>query len=209
MRRIPGAVRRGTDPDPGVVRALQVAAGYAWRLIVVLAAVYLAFVALARVQLAVVAVFGALVLTALLRPVVDQAARLLPRPLAVAVSMLAGFAAVGGLFTFVAVAVAGQTGALVRSFQSGVSALTRWLRTSPLHIRPEDISGAAEQARGWLTEHRTQLAGQALGGAGTAAEFLTGAAVALFCAVFFLASGERMWSWFLSQLSSRSRPRFD
>jgi len=34
-------------------------------------AVYLIFVALARVQLAAVAIFGALVLTALLRPLVD------------------------------------------------------------------------------------------------------------------------------------------
>jgi putative heme transporter len=154
-------------------------------------------------------VFVALVLTALLRPVVDQLARLLPRPLAVVVSMLAGFAVVVGLFTAVGVAIAGQSGALVHSFQSGVSAFTAWLRTSRLHVRPEDISQATEQARMWLTAHRGQLASQVLGGAGTAAEFLTGAAVALFCAVFFLASGGRMWAWFLAQLSPRAARRWD
>jgi putative heme transporter len=203
------SVDRSGTRDAGVAGALHTAAGYAWRLIVVLAAVYLGFTALARVKLAVVAVFVALVLTALLRPVVDQLARLLPRPLAVVASMLAGLALVVGLFTSVGVAIAGQSGALVRSFQSGVSAFTAWLRTSRLHIRPEDISRAAEQARIWLTEHRGQLAGQVLGGAGTAAEFLTGAAVALFCAVFFLASGGRMWSWFLAQLSHRAARRWD
>jgi predicted PurR-regulated permease PerM len=200
------------DPDgrgAGVSGALAMAAGYTWRLIVVLAAVYLAFAALARVKLAVVAVFAALVLTALLRPVVDQLARLLPRPLAVVASMLAGLALVVGLFTSIGVAIAGQSGALVHSFQSGVSAFTAWLRTSRLHVRPEAISQATEQARMWLTAHRGQLAGQVLGGAGTVAEFLTGAAVALFCAVFFLASGGRMWSWFLAQLSRRAARRWD
>ena len=56
-----------------------------------------------------------------------------------------------------------------------------------------------------MTEHRAQVAGQVLGGAGTAAE-LTGVAVALFCAAFFLASGDRMWSWFLAQLSALAGP---
>jgi predicted PurR-regulated permease PerM len=208
-RRASLSVGRAGGRDPGVAGALQVAAGYAWRLIVVLAAVYLAFTALTRVKLAVVAVFVALVITALLRPVVNQLARLLPRPLAVVVSMLAGLAVVVGLFASVGVAIAGQYGALVRSFQSGVSAFTAWLRTSRLHVRPEDISRAAEQARVWLTEHRAEVAGQVLGGAGTAAELLTGAAVALFCAVFFLASGDRMWSWFLAQLSRRAAGRWD
>jgi predicted PurR-regulated permease PerM len=202
-------VDRFGSRDAGVAGALGVAAGYAWRLIVVLAAVYLAFAGLARVKLAVVAVFVALVVTALLRPVVDLLARLLPRPVAVAVSVLAGLALVVGLFTAVGVAIAGQSAALARSFQSGLSAFTAWLRTSRLHVRPEAISHAAEQARVWLTQHRGQLAGQLLGGAGTAAEFLTGAAVALFCAVFFLASGGRMWSWLLAQLSHPGARRWD
>ncbi len=202
-------VERAGGRDGGVAGALAVAAGYAWRLIVVLAAVYLTFVGLARVKLAVVAVFGALVLTALLRPAVNQVARWLPRPLAVAASLLLSWVVVGGLLTFVGLAIAGQTAALSRSFQSGVSAFTAWLRTSRLHVRPEDISRAVEQGRIWLTQHRGQLAGQLLGGAGTAAEFLTGAAVALFCAVFFLASGERMWSWFLAQLSPATARRWD
>lgn len=207
-RKAPLMGRSGSR-DAGGAGALAVAAGYAWRLIVVLAAVYLAFAGLARVKLAVVAVFVALVMTALLRPVVDQLTRLLPRAVAVAVSMVAGFALVVGLFTSVGVAIAGQSAALTRSFQSGLSAFTAWLRTSRLHVRPETISHATEQARVWLTQHRGQLASQVLGGAGTAAEFLTGAAVAVFCAVFFLASGGHMWSWFLAQLSHPVARRWD
>jgi predicted PurR-regulated permease PerM len=184
-------------------------AGYAWRLIVVFAAVYLVFAALGRITLAVVAVFGALVLTALLRPVVDLLSRLLPRAVAVAVSMLAGLAAVAGLFTVIGVAIAGQARNLIGSFQSGVSRFTTWLQSSPLHVHHQDIDKAVDQVRAWLGQHQGQLAGQVLGGAGTAAQFLTGALLAIFCAVFFLASGDRMWSWFLDQLPSRLRARWD
>ena len=214
-RRVPGRARdqlppdRSGTPTAGVAGALQTAAGYAWRLIVVLAAVYLAFAGLTRVKLAVVAVFAALVLTALLRPVVNQLARRLPRPLAVVASMLAGLALVVGLFTSVGMAIAGQSTALAHSFQSGVAAFTAWLRTSRLHVRPETVNQAAEQGRRWLTAHRGELAGQVLGGAGTAAEFFTGALLALFCAVFFLAGGAGMWAWFLGQLPPRVARRWD
>ena len=175
----------------------------------VLAAVYLAFAGLARVKLAVVAVFAALVLTALLRPVVNQLARLLPRPPADVASMLAGLALVVGLFTSVGMAIAGQSTALAHSFQSGVSAFTAWLRTNRLHVRPETVNQAAEQGRRWLTAHRGELTGQVLGGAGTAAEFLTGALLALFYAVFFLASGAGRWARFLGQLPPRVARRWD
>jgi putative heme transporter len=208
-RRALSRVRHAVRRDPRVAQPLQVAAGYAWRLIVLFAAVYLVFVALARVRLAVVAVFVALVITGLLRPLVNQLARLVPRPVAVALAMVASLAAVAGLFGFVGVAIAGHTGALVRSFQSGVAAFSGWLRASPLHVQPADIDRAAEQARAWLSEHRGQLAGQVLGGAGSAAQFFTGALLALFCATLFLAGGQRMWAWFLDQLSARTSRRWD
>ena len=62
-----------------------------------------------------------------------------------------------------------------------------------------------EQARTWVTANTASLAGQALGGAGVAVELLTGLALAVFCSVFFLASGERIWAWVSVQLGARRR----
>src|SRR5438093_442668 len=81
---------------------LRVAAGYAWRLLVVAAAVYLMFVVLGRLQFVAVAVFVGLVLSALLRPLTDLIGRLLPRGVAVAASLLLAVAVLGGVFTFIA-----------------------------------------------------------------------------------------------------------
>src|SRR5664279_3958808 len=50
---------------------LRSAAGWSWRMLVVLAAVSLVFYATAKVQLLFIAVFLAFVITAVLRPLVD------------------------------------------------------------------------------------------------------------------------------------------
>jgi len=49
------------------------------------------------------------------------------------------------------------------------------------------------------------LAGHALGGAGVAIEVLTGFVLAVFCSVFFLSSGDRIWTWVLAQVGGDSR----
>jgi hypothetical protein len=62
----------------GVPHGLRDTAGYAWRLVVLAVAVYLAFVVLAELTLVAVAVFVGLVIAALMRPLVDLFARALP-----------------------------------------------------------------------------------------------------------------------------------
>jgi predicted PurR-regulated permease PerM len=189
----------GSPPDATVHHGLRVTAAYAWRLIVVAVAVYLVFVALAKLTLVAVAVFVGLVITALLRPLVDLLARWLPRGMAVAVALLLTIVALGGMFTFVADSVAGQTTKLSNQFVSGLNEIERSLAGAPFHIRAVDLNQAGQQIRNWVTQNGGSLAGQALGGASVAAEVLTGLALAVFCSVFFLNSGTRIWDWLLTQ----------
>jgi predicted PurR-regulated permease PerM len=171
--------------------------------------VYLVFVLLARVRLALFAVFGALILTALLRPVVDGLGRLLPRPLAVAITVLASLAAAGGVLAFIGVSLATQGSRLAAPFQAGLAQVTHWVERTFPQVQPQDIDHAVDTARDWLGRHRGEIAGQALGSASTAAEVFTGLILALFCAVFFLSGGSRMWTWFLGQLPVGVRTRWD
>jgi putative heme transporter len=85
-----------------VHHGLQVTAAYAWRVIIVAAAVYLLFAVLAKLTLVAVAVFVGLVITALLRPLVDLLSHKIPRGLSVAVTLLLTIVAIGAIFTFVA-----------------------------------------------------------------------------------------------------------
>jgi putative heme transporter len=191
--------------DDTVHHGLQITAAYAWRLIVVAVAVYLVFAALSKLTLVAVAVFVGLVISALLRPLVDLAARWLPRGLAVAGALLLALLALGGVITFVANSVADQSAKLSAQFLNGLTEIEKSLTGAPFHIRAVDLTQVGQQLRTWVTENGGSLAGRALGGAGVAAEVLTGLALAVFCSVFFLSSGSRIWTWLLAQTGGNTR----
>jgi len=176
--------------DALVHHGLKITAAYAWRLIVVAVGVYLVFVALAKLTLVAVAVFVGLVITALL---------------AVAVALLLTIVALVGVFTFVADSVAGQSAKLSTQFISGLNDLERSLAGAPFHVRAVDLNQLGQQIRNWVTQNGGSLAGRALGGAGVAVEVLTGLALAVFCSVFFLSSGNRIWTWLLTQAGANTR----
>jgi predicted PurR-regulated permease PerM len=194
-----------TPADNAVHHSLRLGAAYAWRLIVVAVAVYLVFAVLAKLTLVAVAVFVGLVITALLRPLVDIFARALPRGLAVAVALLLSIFALGGVFTFVANSVAGQSAKLTAQFTHGLTEIEQSLAGAPFHLRAVDLTQLGQQLRDWVTQNGGSLAGQALGGAGVAIEVLSGLVLAVFCSVFFLASGGRIWAWLLAQAGSGGR----
>src|SRR5438034_4847141 len=63
--------RRAALVDSQVPPRLRLAAGWAWRVLVLLVPLYLILTVLVKLKLAVVAIFVALVLTAVLRPLVE------------------------------------------------------------------------------------------------------------------------------------------
>jgi predicted PurR-regulated permease PerM len=213
--RVPGPPARtpaalaARNADQEVRYVLRVAAGYAWRLIVVAVAVYGIFVFLGRIQLVGVAVFVGLVISALLRPIADRLSLVLPRGPAVALSLLLGIALVAGVFTFIASSVAGQSATLAAQFGNGVNEIERWLRNGPFHMSSAQLGGGIEQARGWIAAHQGTLVGQALGQAGVALEVLAGLALSIFCSIFFINGGDRMWVWFLGQTPPSVREKID
>lgn len=205
------AERRQVDrppPDEAVRYGLRLAAGYAWRSVAVAIAVYLVFVALGRVSFVAVSVFVGLLITALLRPLTDLLARRLHRGVAVGIALLQAVVVVSGVVTFVATSAVGQFGRLIGQLASGIREIEALLSAPPLRLPAGELNRLAGQAVGWLTENRGELAVQAAGEARVVAELFTGLALAVFCSLFFLHSGERMWAWVLAQLPVR-RPRWD
>ncbi|MFD8868349.1 AI-2E family transporter [Streptomyces sp. NPDC059590] len=216
----PGAVARARAAAPDrraagqgggerVHPALRLAAGYAWRLLVVGALVYAAFKVLGRFELVAVAVFLGLVVTALLRPLADLCARALPRPLAVAVALIGSIVVVLGLLALVGSVAAAEAGKLVGEFRGGVGRISRWLEQPPFRIRHGTLQGLHERISTFVSAHRGALISRAVSGANRAVEALTGAALALFCSVFFIYGGDRMWLWFHAQLPESARSVWD
>jgi predicted PurR-regulated permease PerM len=206
----PRRVQAGATPehDDAVRYGLRVAAGYAWRLIVIGIAVFFVFVALGRIQLVVGGVFVALLITALLRPLADRLARHLPRGLAVAIALIQAIIVVGGLLLLVASSAIGQFSTLARQFGSGLADIDRALSGPPLNLPTGELPRLIAQGTAWLTTNQGAVADRALGGVGTIAELFAGFTLAVFCSIFFLHSGDRMWAWFVDQMP-HDRPRWN
>ncbi|MDT9687100.1 AI-2E family transporter [Streptomyces sp. P9(2023)] len=197
----------GTPPQ--VIPFLRTAAAYAWRLLVVGAVVYSLFALLGRFHEIGVAVFLGLVVTALLRPVANVAARGLPRPLAVALTLLGSIALVLGVLALVGEAVEGDRTTLVREFREGIGRIEDWLERPPFRLNPEALGDVQSRIGRFLSSHRSTLVSEAVSGAHRLVEVLTTLALALFCSVFFIHSGDRQWVWLRDQLPGTVRDRMD
>ncbi|WP_373305211.1 AI-2E family transporter [Streptomyces lucensis] len=195
----PGSGPR-TSPAEATVPWLRVAAAYAWRLILVGIAVYGVFFVLGSFQLIAVALFLALVITSVLRPVTDWLARLLPRPLCVAVALVGSVLLMMGLLALVGNAVAGEWDRLLGDFRGGVHRIEEWLRRPPFRLGPGRLNALQDQVTRYVSAHRSALLSSAVSEFGRVVELVTGVVLALFASVFFLHSGERLWTWARDQL---------
>ena len=209
--RNPSRLRLLAEADASTLvnPGLRVAAAYAWRLIVVGAAIYVAYMLLLRFELVGIAVFLALAFTALLRPSVNAMARRVPRSLAVLAAMLGSILVLAGIFTFVGTTVASETDRLGQEFSGGLDRIEHWLEGPPFRVHPSALTGLQGKVSSFLSSHRSTLISQALSGASRAVEILTVLALAVFCSIFFTHSGEQMWRWFNDQVPENSRLDWD
>ncbi|MEU9391909.1 AI-2E family transporter [Streptomyces sp. NPDC048324] len=193
-------------PDGVAVHhGLKVGAAYAWRLLVCGVAVYAGFVILGRLQLVAVALFLALVVTSVLRPLADLLARRLPRALAVVISVVGSLMAVLGLLALIGELVASEWNQLGREFSGGIGRIERWLQGPPFHVSPTVMSDLQGKVNTFVSEHRSALISSAVSGAGRLVEVLTAGVLALFCSLFFIHSGDRFWTWFQEWLPYPAR----
>ncbi|MEV7520546.1 AI-2E family transporter [Streptomyces sp. NPDC091371] len=186
---------------------LRTAASYAWRLLVVGAAVYAVFAVLGRFHEIAVALFLALVVAALLSAPTRRLARTVPRSLAVALCLIGSAALLLGVLALVGEAVAGESTTLVREFRQGLDSIEEWLEKPPFRLNPDALSNIQARVGEYLSTHRSTLLSRAASGAGQLVHVLTVVALALFCSVFFLYGGDRQWAWFCAQLPAPARGR--
>ncbi|MEU6238866.1 AI-2E family transporter [Kitasatospora sp. NPDC047058] len=178
-------------------------------MLVVAAAAYLVLMVLGRFHLITLAGFLALVLTSVVRPLVDLAARVLPRPLAVLAGLAVALLVPAGLLALIGESVADDVSRLAKEFQGGLDRLEKLLEGAPFRVSPTAFNDLQRKVSDFLSSHRSTLISTAVSGASRVVELATGAALALFMSVFFLHSGERMWRWTASQLPPAAADHLD
>jgi putative heme transporter len=171
-------------------------AAWAWRLLVILTASVVVLWVLKRLEIIVVPVLLALMISALLVPAVDWMDRRgLPRGAAVAVVLLGGFAVLGGILTFVVSQFIVGLPDLTEQVTHSIDNTRRWLIEGPAHLRSEQIDNAGNAAIQALHNNQAKLTSGALSTAATITELVTAAVLVLFTLIFFLYGGRNIWQY--------------
>ena len=182
--------------DSPVSRPVRAAAEWSWRLLVIVGALAIIGTVLLRLRLIVFPVVVALLLSALLYPIVKRLRMLgVPRALAAIIVFIAGLLVVVGVFVMLITLLSDQFGALSDNVNDGVDQIRDWLATGPLHLSDSQIKDYSDQITNWLQDNRGVLAGGVLSTATVAIEVLGSTLLTLFTTYFFLYDGQRVWRW--------------
>ena len=162
---------------------------------------YLAFTVFLRLFLVSVPVAAALLLTALLGPVVAAQRRWgLPRWLATLITVVGALAALGGVLFWVVDRAVVQAPMLVDRVQQAVA---------DLPISNDVLQQVRGQVLDYLNNQSGSLTGRIATGVQTVGEVLTGIVLTLLLTIILLADGDRMWGWIVGWLPERGQPRLN
>ena len=182
--------------DESVTPLVRKTAAWAWRLLVIFAAIVALLWVVTKVELIVVPVALATMLTALLLPAVDFLdRRSLPRGVAVALVLLGGIGIVGGILSFVITQFIDGVPALAKQVTASIEGVSDWLQHGPLEISPDQIDQARKSAIDALQNNQEKLTTGALSTASTLTEIVTGALLVLFTLIFVLHGGRNIFAF--------------
>ena len=206
--------RRDGDSDsdiPDVVpRVLRVSAALGWRLLVVVAALYVIASAVSYVAAVVVPVAIALLLAALLAPAVHWLQeRRVPRGVATSLVLIGGLALLGGVLTFVVVTFVRGVPELGNQLTASINDIANWLRTGPLRVSETQFSSFQAEILNTLSANQASITAGALTTAATVGEVVTELLLVVFTLIFFLHGGLGIWQFLLNVIPGTVRTRVD
>jgi putative heme transporter len=186
--------------DDAVPPLIKKAAAWAWRLLAIIALAVAVLWVVRRLEVIVVPVALALMVTALMIPAVDFLDRRgAPRGGAVALVLLTGMALVGGMLTFVVSQFVTGVPGLVDQVTKSIDSTRAWLINGPMHLSADQINNAGNSAIEAIRNNQEKLTSGALSTAATVTEIVTGALLTLFTVIFFLHGGRNIWQ-FVTQI---------
>jgi predicted PurR-regulated permease PerM len=207
----PSIVLAQVPDDPpdgvGVPYVLRFSAAWSWRLLLVLAAVYVALRLFGLLSVVLVPVILGLLLAAVASPLVDRlAAGPIPRGVATALVVMTALVVLGLLVTLVA-----------QQFTTGFQELRESVGESLIQVEKylADLGLSRGQIRDAVDRLRETLSTGQGGGLGgtvvtvttTAGHLVAGLFITLFATIFFTYDGRGIWAWVVALFPERARAR--
>jgi predicted PurR-regulated permease PerM len=192
-RRLGPAILQAGDTH--VPAPLINAAAWAWRILLVAAVVYLAFKVVVALRLLVLPFIAAVLLCALLQPLVGRLARAgLPRLAATWVTLLIAIAVLTGVGILITNQVQAGYPKLSAEVLKTVHQVLRFLSRPPFRLNGARLDQLTNKLVKYLAQHKTVVAGTVLTGGKYFIEVLAGLVLTIFITFFLLKDGEMLWS---------------
>lgn len=177
--------------SPGLV----IVSAWCWRILLVTATVLGLILLLERFYLPVLPLVFALLLAALLHPVLALMRRLhLPRALATWATLLLAALVLGGIGWFVWQRAASTYPQLIGQVD-GLSKQVQDLLSKLPGANNVQLDQLQQDAISWVRKHTSSLASGVITVGTIIGELVTGLVVLIFVTFYFLQEGDRIWSW--------------
>jgi len=194
----------------GVPGWLRTGAAWAWRLLLICAAVYVAGRVAGVLYIVVVPCAAALLLTALLEPAVSRLRRLgLPSLAATWCTLAATAAVLTGIGLLVSDRISAQYPELVDETKHTSQQVQSWLAGPPFRLNGASVHNFLNGLPHFLSQHKALVEGTVLAGGRIAAEIAAGLVLMLFVTFFLLKDGDRIWAWLIKGLSEPAARKAD
>ena len=189
---------------------VDLAAAWGWRVLIIGATLAAILWLLNFFLVVVMPLVIALLLAALVMPVVTFLTRQgLPRKVSALIVVVLGIALLALLFTFVGSQVSSGASDLSDQVGSGLEQIRDWLRTGPLHVTDDQINTGLANAQDQLQSYGKDAVGKLSEVGVTLGHVFAGAFIVLFATYFFLADGDKIWAWMVRFFPRAGRRRAD
>ena len=196
--------------DENIPAGIRLAGAWSWRLIVIAAAIAILIFLIIQLRLIIIPLLVAVLVSALLIPVVAFLVRhRWPKGLAVAVAMAGTLVLVAGLVTLASTQIAEGTVGLSERLTASFDSLKSVLAASPLQLSDTEITNYLQQGWTAIQNDSAVFISGALSVGTTLGHLLTGLLLALFSLLFILIDGKAIWAWIVRFFPLRSRAAVD
>ena len=196
--------------DATLPASIRIAGAWSWRVLVIAAVIALFVYLVITLREIVVPFMIAILLAALLVPLVNSLVRQRwPKWLAVALVEIGLLAVVAGLVILVISQVRSGFPDLQRQSVEAYGNFKQYLLASPLHLTNSDITAYLGQAWAAIQKNSQALVSGAVSFGTTAGHVLAGTLLVLFATLFMLIDGTGIWAWVVRLFPRKARPAID
>lgn len=204
------AISARQQADATLPVGIRIAGAWSWRVLLIAAVITLFVYLVITLREIVVPFMIAILLAALLVPLVKFLVRhRWPKWLAVALVEIGLLAVVSGLVILVVAQVRSGFPDLQRQSVEAYDNFTQYLLASPLHLTNSDISAYLGQAWAAIQKDSQALVSGAVTFGTTAGRVLAGSLLVLFATLFMLIDGTGIWAWVVRLFPRKARPAID